>query len=367
MREVFMIRQKRVRFSVFVLSAVAIWLMVYSLFMTERTMETVRASLGVFVRSVLPPLAVFSVCTKLLVKTNILRRINSERFHPFLNILGLSPGGLIAFLVGSFAGFPTGASMLAELCENGEIPKREAESLLPFCNQAGVAFLFGTVGNSMLHDADAGFIFFFAQTVTAWTCVCMTSGKRRGYEQNTKRKSPPETSLFFVFTSSVRESAFSMIGVCGFIVFFSLLGTALFDTLFSIGFVIGDRFRVLIGGILEISAGFGWLSECTASWETRMIFGGILLGWGGISVFMQVMERTEAVFFSPKEYLGGKLMSVLICPIFTVIFALLNERNDGKKLIIAVSLFLFCIFYLLNYVKLKFFSKKCGKIERNAV
>ena len=98
-----------------------------------------------------------------------------------------------------------------------------------------------------------------------------------------------------------------------------------------------------------------------------MIFGGVLLGWGGISVFMQVMERTEAFFCSPKEYFEGKLMSCLICPIFTVVFFVLNENNNGKKLIIAVSMLLFCIFYLLNYVKIKFFSKKCGKIERNAV
>ena len=158
-----MIRRKGISFSVFILIAVAVWLMSYSLLMTQRAMETVSTALQVFVRSILPLLAVFSVCTKLLVKTDAFGRLLGGRIMPFLQSLGMSVNGFSVFLIGLFAGFPTGAMMLSEFCEKGEISEGEAESLLPFCNQASIAFLFGTVGTHMLKDPRMGFIFFFAQ------------------------------------------------------------------------------------------------------------------------------------------------------------------------------------------------------------
>ena len=362
-----MIRQKRLRFSVFMLIAVAVWLMSYSLLMTERTMETVSRTLDVFVRSVLPPLAVFSICAKLLVKTNVMGRLVSARLSFFLNKIGMSAGGFIAFLFGLFAGFPTGAAMLADLYEKGDISEDEAKSLLPFCNQASIAFLIGTVGRSMLNDPGVGWIFFLAQTVTAWICICLTANERRIAKKFLMPKAREDCSAISSFTSSVRESAFSMISVCGFIVFFSLIGTALFDTLAALGFHPGELFCAMIGGSLEISSGFIWLSGGSVSREAVLICGGALLGFGGISVFIQAMERTEAFFFSPEKYFKGKLAASLICPIFSVLFFVLNETSNGKILIFVISVLVFFIFYFLNDVKIKFFSKKCGKIKRNAV
>ena len=367
MREVFMIGQKRTGFSVFILIGIAFWLMSYSLFMTARTIDTVRFALDIFVRSVLPPLAVFSVCAKLLVKSDMTRIPIHGQLNRFLNCVGLSAGGFVALTVGIFAGFPTGAAMLADLCEKGEISDHEAKSILPFCNQASAAFLFGTVGESMFRDVRIGFIFFFAQALTAWVCVCLTVKDRKAYGAPCIQRSVPSKTFITAFTESVRESAFSMIGVCGFVVFFSLFGTVLFDTLFAVGISFSEEFCLMVKGGLEISSGFLVLSNGAFSTESVIVIGGALLGFGGFSVFMQVTERTEDFFFSPLQYFSGKMLATIICPIFSALFFFLYDFENGKYLIIAVSVIVSCIFYLFNYVKIKFFSKKCGKIERNAV
>ena len=367
MQEVFMIKQKGGGFSVFVLIAVACWLMGYSLVMPERTLETARSALGAFAHSVLPSLALFSVCSKLLVKLGVVQKLASLPLEEFLKPLGMSAGGFSAFLVGSFSGFPTGAAMLGDLCERGEISHREAESLLPFCNQAGIAFLMGTVGDIMLQDIRMGKVFFFSQTVAAWISICLTSGERQGCERTLARSVPEETSWMTAVTSSVRESAFSMVGVCGFVVVFSLVGTALFDTLSAVGLPLGALFRAVLGGGLEISCGFLLLSKEELPIESLLILGGVFLGWGGCSVFLQAVEKTERFFFSPKKYLKGKLLASLICPIFTLIFFSLYEMENGKNLIIVLFLIVACTSYFFNSVKIKFFSKKCGKMKRNAV
>ena len=367
MREAFMIRQKGGGFSVFVLIAAMCWLMGYSLVMTERTLETARSALGVFAHSVLPSLALFSICSKLLVKLGVVKKLAALPLDGVLEPLGMSAGGFSAFLVGSFSGFPTGAAMLGDLCERGEISRREAESLLPFCNQAGIAFLLGTVGGVMLQDVRMGEIFFFAQTAAAWIGICLTSAERRGCEHKISSDVQKEPSWMSAVTSSVRESAFSMVGVCGFVVFFSLVGTALFDTLSAVGFPLSTLLRAVLGGGLEISCGFLLLSKAELSTESVLILGGVFLGWGGCSVFLQAVEKTEEFFFSPKKYLKGKLLASLICPIFTLIFFSLYEKTNGKNLIIVLFLLVVCTSYFLNSVKIKFFSKKCGKMKRNAV
>ena len=362
-----MIQQKRIGFSVFILIGIAFWLMAYSLFMTARTIDIVRSTLAVFVRSILPALIVFSVCAKLLVKSDMTFLLAPRWLERFLERAGMSPGGFSAFVIGMFVGFPTGATMLVDLYEKGEISEHEARSLLPFCNQASASFLFGTIGESTFHDFRMGYVFFFAQALTAWVCVCLTANDRKHCGGVHIRRKLPQKSFVKVFTESVRESTFSMIGVCGFIVFFSLLGTVLFDTFCAVGISLHEIVRAMMGGALEISSGFLWLAEGFFSTELVIVIGGVLLGFGSLSVFMQVAEKTEEHFFSPKKYFGGKLLSSVICPIFSVLFFFLYGFENGKYLIIAISALVSCIFYLFNCVNIKFFSKKCGKIERNAV
>ena len=212
-----------------------------------------------------------------------------------------------------------------------------------------------------------GFVFFFAQVTASAVCICLTAHERDGSVDFQRKKTYPEISIASALTCSVRETAFSMMGVCGFFVFFSLVGTALTDTLSALGFHLCPLFCIVLGGCLEISSGFLLLAEFFVSPKVRLLVGGALLGFGGISVFMQAIDRTEAIFFAPLKYLKGKLLTSMFCPLFSVLFFFLYERKSGQNLIIVSSVLIFFIFYLLNYVKIKFFSKKCGKIKRNAV
>ncbi len=362
-----MIRQKKDGFSSLLFLLAVVWLTVYSIFMPERTIETVRHALSVFTYSILPSLALFSVCSKLLVKTGFADRISALPLKTFLKTAGLSPCGFSAFLIGSFAGFPTGAAMLAEFCERGEISKKEAASILPFCNQAGASFLIGTVGTSLFSDAQKGVVFFLAQSAAAWTGLCLTAFFRRSAIESV---SPPvfsRVSLPRAVSDSVKESIFAMLSVCGLVVFFSFINTVMFDTLSLLGLPIGKGLRALLGGLLELSFGFVELSSSALSTKTLLILGGVLLGFGGISVFMQVLERTESSFYSPLLYFAGKLLTGLFCPLFSFLFFVLSEQEKGEKWIFVLFLTIVCAAYLLNFLKIKFFSKKCGKMKRNAV
>ncbi|MBR5188392.1 MAG: hypothetical protein IKW18_07970 [Clostridia bacterium] len=362
-----MIQQKKDGFSSLLFLLAVIWLTAYSIFMPERTIETVRHALTVFSHSILPSLALFSVCSKLLVKTGFADRISALPLKTFLKTVGLSPCGFSSFLIGSFAGFPTGAAMLAEFYERGEISKREAASVLPFCNQAGASFLIGTVGASLFCDAQKGFVFLLAQTSAAWMGLCLTAFFRRSAIESERSPVFSYISVPRAVSAAVKESVFAMFSVCGLVVFFSFVNTVLFDTVALLGLPVGKGVRALLGGLMELSFGFLELSSSGFSTEALLVLGGVLLGFGGISVFMQVLERTEASFYSPVLYFAGKLLTSIFCPIFSFLFFVLSEQENGENLIFVLFLTIICFAYLLNLLKIKFFSKKCGKMKRNAV
>ena len=377
MQEAHMIGQKRTRFSVSLLIAAALLLMGYSLFAPARAMAVVRHALSVFAASVLPSLALFSVCAKILVKADAVRLLRALPLGGFLRMIGVSRGGFAAFLIGAFTGFPTGASVLAELCEKGEIDPREASSLLPFCNQAGAAFVMGTVGEALFHERRLGILLFAAQTLSAFLGLCLTAGKRHAFLAETRREREKKTAMppFTVLTSSIAETAGAMLSVCGFIVFFSLCTEALSDALALVGLSRFAFLRALAGGLLEISAGFLALSETDISADAIAVLGGFFLGFGGISVFLQALDRTERFFFSPADYFLGKGISAVLCPLESL---LLFALSQGEKSLICHLFFcltqIFTAILLTNVIfgregkeKFKFFSKKCGKIERNAV
>lgn len=53
--------------------------------------------------------------------------------------------GLYAIFMGFFCGFPMGAKVVSDLCENHRIDKSEAQALLAFCNNIGPAYFMGII------------------------------------------------------------------------------------------------------------------------------------------------------------------------------------------------------------------------------
>lgn len=356
-----MIGQKKERFSAWFLSAAAIFLIGYSLFIPEKAMTTAREALSVFAVSVLPSLALFSVCAKILIRAGFAERLCA--LGRFAYPLGMSAGGLSAFAIGAFAGFPTGASVLAELCERGCIEKKEAESILPFCNQAGAAFVIGTVGASLLGSKDIGTLLFMAQTAAAFLGLCLTSGARRGAVHAVQAQQVQSPPFFSIVTASVRETALAMLSVCGFIVFFSLGTAALFDTLCALGLSLPSALRILTGGFLEISSGFVSLARSDFSWEITLLFGGILLGFGGISVFLQALDRTERFFYAPLPYFLGKLLSSLLCPLTALLLFKIYLWQNGMFPCFLAFLGLFFLGFAGVLLLKKSFAEKLHIIE----
>ncbi len=347
------IQQKYGKKALFAIAFFAVGIMIYSIFYPVQTGDSIRRSALMFAEKIFPSLFAFSVSAKILVKSGVCQRLERTPLRSLFSLFGVSAEGFSALLIGFLSGFPTGASMLSEAVAKGSAKKEEAESLLPFCNQAGIAFVVGAVGVHVFRSAEAGAMLFLAQTAAALLGVVLTADTRREVLGKGSCVSVRCVSVSGVFTSAVSESALAMVSVCGYVVFFSVLTDALFSILQ--GFLpFSEAFFAFFAGISELSSGILMLSESALSMLEKRILCGALLGFGGFSVFLQAADRAEAVGLSLAFYLKGKCMTMAFTAVLAPLFCFLSEMRYGILCVFLV----FTAILTIGFVKNKIFFKK---------
>ena len=301
MQEVSAIKQ---RWDMVTLLFLAIFLMVFVLCHPMVAASLGQKALILAAKNVVPSLFVYAVGAKLLVGANIsglLCRLPTGALRRFL---GVSEAGLAAVLVGLFAGFPVGASMLAAFVKRGEMERAEAEALMPFCNGASASFVIGTVGGVYFHSVRIGVLLLVSQIMATLCALILTAKKRRAFLPIRAPISAENAPFFSVFSGAVSEGASAMVSVTGFIVFFSVLSGAVSYLVMGEG----TLFSAVIASVLEISGGLSALSALTLEERWRVTLSAFFLGLGGFSVMMQAADRADAAGISMRCYPMGKLL-----------------------------------------------------------
>jgi sporulation integral membrane protein YlbJ len=253
--------------------------------------------------------------------------------RPLFNVGGACS---TAFVLGFIGGYPVGARTVIALYKNGTCSKTEAERMLSFCNNSGPAFIFGVVGAGVFASSSVGLLLYLAHTVAS-VCVGLlfrnwgagqeaTGGTRRSIAAAAQPFAP-------AFTDAVKSSFLSMLNICAFVLFFTVLISLLtltglipalsaaFGRLFApLGF---DREWIerLLTGIIELSSGVASLRGATASLYRSMATAAFMLGWAGLSIHAQVLSFIADSGLSVKTYFFGKLLHGLLSAVFASILA----------------------------------------------
>lgn len=361
MREVASIKQNKNKFSVLLLILFSFWLMAFCLILPEAAAQSALRALFLCAKSVVPSLAVFMICSKILIKTGFCEKLSRTPLRHLCPRLGISCGGLTAFLVGLISGFPMGAVILSELVLRGEISKEEARQMMPFCNNAGPAFVIGTVGAAFFGSVSLGAVLFAAQTAAAVTAVLLTAKRRRmtgAAESILPAGHAPKQNISAarIVSSSVSESALSLVSVCGFVVFFTVLS----DSFLVIWKRLAQHsFGAILRGVFEISGGLSALGE-TGEFPFAVLLAvcGGILGFGGISVWMQAADRAEAGSIPMEGYLSGRMLCSLLCALYAVLFGASPQKSFSSFAVILMLLAGLLLYAAVVSIKNKGFFKK---------
>lgn len=313
------------------------------LIFSKSNLPAVKSGLALWANSVVPSLFPFFVATELLMHTNIITLFGNLLNHfmkPFFNIRG---EGAFAFIMGIISGYPVGAKIASNFRQNNICSKEECERLLSFTNNSGPLFIIGTVGILMFKNTTIGILLFVTHLL-----ACITVGFLFRYWKKGKntfhatasstsfsqsKKTTSFSNLGEILAESITSSISTILLIGGFVVIFSsiisifkasgLLNslTVLISPIFQFLNIDTSFIQGLLTGILEITNGINTISSIVCKkLSLNLIFTAFLLGFGGISVLLQVWSITSKTDLSIKPYVYGKLLHGVLAAFYTYLF-----------------------------------------------
>lgn len=351
---------------------------------SSSNLTSAKEGLLLWVNSVVPTLFPFFVATELLNHTNFIPMLG-KYLNKFMRPIFKVPGeGAYAFLMGLISGYPVGAKIVCHLREKGLCTKDEGERMLAFTNNSGPLFIVGTVGISLFNSQTVGIILLVTHIL-----ACITVGILFGfmkkedkvkwdrYSINTRQKD--EKTLGGILGDSIKNAISTILMIGGFVVIFSIIISILNNShileiiskvispvITSIG-INAEFVKPVLAGLIELTNGVKLVSEASiANYNLSIILSAFLLGFGGVSILLQVSSIVAKTDLSMKKYVFGKLLQGIIASVY-VFFALnfipnLDIQTINIKFIISaillVILFIFACIIIKNFWQKNVQTKK---------
>ncbi len=289
---------------------IVLYLSIFLVINPKPCLDAAQNAIRLCFNGVIPSLFPFFVCSGLLCSLGfsaLCSHFLSPVMRPLFNLPGASA---LTLFMGFLSGYPIGAATAVELYKNGQCTKTEAERMLAFCNNSGPMFIIGMVGSSYLGDVIAGRYLYISHIIAALIVGLVF----RFYKSPNiaSRTLPPSFEYTKQATipslgSVIDSSVFSILKVCGFVIFFAVF----IETL---------PHNPYLYSIVEITGGIKILSqECTAYKLPIISF---FLALSGLSVLFQVSAIIQPFGLSLKAYISGKFMQGGLS--FIITYALLK-------------------------------------------
>ncbi len=302
------------------------FLVIYS----SNNLVAAKNGIIIWALSVVPSLFPFFVATELLSYTNIILvfgKILDKIMRPFFNVPGI---GSFALIMGIISGSPIGAKIVSNLKEKKLCTNIECERLLAFCNNSSPLFIIGSVGINVFCSQEIGLKLFIVHILSCvivgflfrwWKKSNLKFNRFENDSISCKKEQITFYNLGNILSSSIQNAIKSVLLIGGFIVTFSVLISILSSSriinilcgsinpiLNTLSIPISYSESIIIG-LIEVTNGLKYIFTNN---NTSIIICSFLLGFGGLSILLQVLSITSKAKISIKPYVLGKILHACI-------------------------------------------------------
>lgn len=309
---------------------------------SSSSLVAAKQGMKLWANNVVPALLPFFIAIELLSHTDIAQSVSiffTNFMRPVFNVPG---NGAYSFLLGIISGYPVGAKIVTDLRNNNMCTKDEGERMLVFTNNSGPLFIIGTIGVTLFRNSAIGFLLLITHILAAIT-VGIILGiisrlKKKSIKNNYKKYNTNIENINIynmgeILSSSIMSSIKTIFIIGGFVLLFSVIISILnesnvFNILSNVFSPICNFINIdvayikpILTGILELTNGVYLLSEVASKNLTiNILVCAFLLGFGGISILLQVLSIISKSDLSIKKYIYGKILQGIIASFYTYIF-----------------------------------------------
>lgn len=326
-----------------VIPAIFILFIIFLVVFSNSNLTAAKNGLKLWANNVVPALLPFFIATELLSYTDISKKISiifSNIMKPLFNVPG---NAAYAFILGLISGYPVGAKIVTDFRNSNLCTQDEGNRMLAFTNNSSPLFIIGTVGISLFRCSTIGILLLVTHILSAISVgiilgvISKLSNQPKvsstSYCKMKTEKYCTISNLGEVLSNCIMSSIKTVLMIGGFIVIFSviisILNTSGFFTLLSYVFCPIFNFfnidisfiRAIFTGLVELTNGVSLVSNIPSKiLSTNIIICSFLLGFGGISVLLQILSIVSKSDLSIKTYIYGKLLQGIIAALYTYIF-----------------------------------------------
>lgn len=213
---------------------------------------------------------------------------------------------IVAFVLGCTGGYPVGAKTIVEFKNKGYLSENEASRLFYWCINPGASFVITAVGTFMLGNTLSGVIIYISCIASSVVLGIFSSFFCKADTHKKEKYAPPKNSQH-IFIKSVSSSVEAMLGICGWVLFFSTL-CELCNQL-----VPNDGLKLFISSVAEVTSG----CNATVSAGLSLPVLCAVISFGGLAVAAQISPDLLYCGVKPTAYLcwrvAGSAVSAFFC------------------------------------------------------
>ena len=327
------------------ISIIFILYLFFLVLFTKSNFNAAKKGITLWANNVVPSLFPFFVAVELLKHTNLIYFLSiklDKYMKPIFNLPGVAS---FPFVMGLISGYPVGAKIVSDLYSNNLCTQKEAERMLAFTNNSGPLFIIGTVGCSFYSNTSIGILLLISHILSS-ICVGIILGIISRIKSATNKFTANSTQsastnnfssllqddikiadLGGILGSAIVSAIKSILMIGGFVTIFSVILSILNNTkiLTIISYFISNIFHInpdyivgLLTGFLEFTNGLYKISTINNKMlSINLILSSFIIGFGGISVTLQVLNIISKNKLSIKTYIFGKLLHGTISALFT--------------------------------------------------
>lgn len=316
----------------------------FNLFIILFPREILAASkegVALWFNDVLPSLLPFIIGANILIGLGVVSFIGTL-LEPLMYPLFKIPGcGAFALVAGITSGYPMGAKITAELREQNELSRDEAQRLASFSNNSGPLFILGAVAVSMFGSSDVGYLILISHYTGAIATGLIFRNYHAAKSYQPRKIKKGERSLFRLAVKnmlaarrkdgrnfgrllgdSVKDAMETILLVGGFIILFCVI-----VRIFAVTGLLpsnGIYAQALSAGFVEMTNGVKILSQGGTTKEMA-VAAAALISFGGLSVLAQSASFFAKTDISLALYALAKLIhaaaavciAILLSPFFS--------------------------------------------------
>ncbi len=277
-----------------------------------------------------------------------LKSFNMRILSPLAKPLGIPSGFEGILFIGFSGGYPVGAQGISQAYTRNDIDKQTAEHLLAFCNNAGPAFIFG-ITSSLFSRQIYVWLLWFIHIASAYITGLILTNKR-AIEPVKSQYTQPLTVI-----QALQIAIRVLSSICAWIIVFRVL-IRFCDRWFL--WLFPEWLQCIYTGMLELTNGCLQLLNIESE-IYRFILCSVLLGFGGLCVFMQTISVISPL--KPTKYILGKITQSSISLLLSVIVFILMQ--PAESIYIPLNfIFIPIILIAIIVIKQKKTVAKCKKM-----